>query len=391
MKNFEFHSPTKIYFGREQQKHVGEIIKGYGFKKVLIHYGGGSIKKTGLYDEVTKSLNEVKIDFVELGGVQPNPILGLVNEGIELCRKENVDIVLAVGGGSAIDSAKMIAVGAANDCDPWLFSTKQKTPKHALPIATILTLSATGSEASASAVITNEKLKLKRGYNSEFNKPLFSILNPELTFTVSPYQTACGIVDIIMHTLERYITVEGEADVTDRVAEAVLKSTIQAGKVAMKNPQDYDARATLMWAGTLSHNGLTGLGRDYYMVSHQIEHEISGMFEEVAHGAGLAVLFPAWAKYVYKYNIPRFCQYAVRVWNCEMDYANPENTAIAGIEATAKYFKEIDMPSSLSEFNISEHSFEEMAEKCTNYGERGLPGLIEYGKKEIIDILKLSM
>ena len=313
----------------------------------------------------------------------------MVKEGIGLCRKENVDIVLVVGGGSAIDSGKLIAVGAANDCDPWLFSMGKKTPKSALPIGTILTLSATGSETSASAVITNEELKLKRGYNSEFNRPLFSILNPELTFTVSPYQTACGIVDIIMHTLERYITMKGNAEVTDRIAEAVLKSTIQAGKVAMENPQDYEARATLMWAGTLSHNGLTGLGRDYYMVCHQIEHEISGMFEEVAHGAGLAVVFPAWAKYAYKYNMERFCQYAVRVWNCEMDYSNPENTAIAGIEATAKYFKEIGMPSSLSEFSITEDSFEEMAEKCTNYGERILPGLIEYGKKEIIDILNL--
>ncbi|NLX78182.1 MAG: iron-containing alcohol dehydrogenase [Clostridiaceae bacterium] len=391
MINFEFYCPTKVFFGRGQHKRVGEIIRNYGFKKVLLHYGGGSIKKTGLYDEVVKALNDAGIDFVELGGAQPNPVLGLVKKGIEICRKENVDLVLAVGGGSAIDSGKAIAVGAANDCDPWLFFSKKKEPERALPIGTILTLSATGSETSTSAVITNEELKLKRGLNTDLNRPLFSILNPELTFTVSPYQTACGIVDIMMHTVERYITQKGEAEVTDRIAEAVLKSTIQAGRKALKNPEDYEARATLMWAGSLSHNGLTGLGRDYFMVSHQIEHEISGMFEKVAHGAGLAVVFPAWMKYAYKYNIPRFCQYAVRVWNCEMDYENPENTAIAGIEATIDFFREIGMPTTLRELDVPEDSIEEMAVKCTNYGERILPGYIEYGKKEIIEILRLCL
>ena len=224
MNNFEFYCPTRVFFGRDQQKHVGEIIKGYGFKKVLLHYGGGSIKKIGLYDEVVKSLNDAEIDFVELGGAQPNPILGLVKKGIEICRKENVELVLAVGGGSAIDSGKAIALGAVNDCDPWLFFAKKKEPERALPVGTILTLSATGSETSTSTVITNEELKLKRGFNSELNRPLFSILNPELTFTVSPYQTACGIVDIMMHTAERYLTLKGEAEVTDRIAEAVLKS-----------------------------------------------------------------------------------------------------------------------------------------------------------------------
>lgn len=391
MVNFEFYCPTRVFFGRDQHKRVGEIIKGYGYKKVLLHYGGGSIKKTGLYDEVVKSLEDAGIDFVELGGARPNPVLGLVKKGIEICRKENVELVLAVGGGSAIDSGKAIAIGAVHDCDPWLFFAKKRKPERALPVGVILTLAATGSETSDSAVITNEELKLKRGLNTELNRPMFSILNPKLTYTVSPYQTACGIVDIIMHTAERYLTQKGEAEVTDRIAEAVLKSTIQAGRAALKNPRDYEARAVLMWAGSLSHNGLTGLGRNYFMVSHQIEHEISGMFPEVAHGAGLAVVFPAWMKYAYKYNIPRFCQYAVRVWNCEMDYANPENTVFAGIEATEGFFKEIGMPTTLKEINVHEDSIEEMAEKCTNYGERILPGYIEYGKKEIMDILKLCL
>lgn len=391
MKNFVYYAPTKVYFGKDEHKRAGEIVKGYGFKKVLIHYGGGSVKRTGLFDIVADSLTAAGIDYVEFGGVQPNPTLSFAKKGIELCRSENVDLVLAVGGGSAIDSGKIIAVGTMNDCDPWLFSSKKAIPDKALPIATILTLSATGSEMSASAVITNDELKLKRGYNSEFHRPLFSILNPELTYTVSPYQTACGIVDIMMHTLERYMTQKGEFELTDRFAESVLKTTIEAGRIAMKEPCNYEARANLMWAGSCSHNDLTGAGRDYFMVSHQIEHELSGMFDNVAHGAGLAVVFPAWAKYSYKYNIPRFCQYAVRVWNIEMNYEHPEITALAGITATENYFRELNMPLTLGELGIGRESIDEMAVKCTNYGARILPGLINYDKKEIIDILELCL
>jgi alcohol dehydrogenase YqhD (iron-dependent ADH family) len=391
MKNFEFYCPTRVFFGRGQHERVGSIIKEYGFKKILLHYGGGSIKKTGLYDTVIQALNNSGIDYVELGGAQPNPVLSLVREGIDLCRKEKVELVLAVGGGSAIDSAKAIAVGALNDFEPWLLFERKAAPKAALPTGTILTLSATGSETSDSTVITNEELKLKRGFSSALNRPLFSILNPELTFTVPAYHTACGIVDIFMHTAERYMTQKGEVDVTDRIAEAIMKSTINAGIAALKDPHDYDARAIIMWAGSLSHNGLTGTGRDYFMVSHKIEHEISGMFDNVAHGAGLAVVFPAWMKYAYKYNIPRFCQYAVRVWNCEMDYGNPEKTVLAGIEATERFFKSIGMPLTLGELGIGEDSIEEMAIKCTNYGERVLPGYIEYKKEDIIEILRLCL
>lgn len=391
MNNFEFYSPTRVFFGRGEHLRVGEIIRGYGFKKVLLHYGGGSIKETGLFDEVTGSLKNSGISFVELGGVKPNPVLSLAKRGIKICREEKVDLILAVGGGSVIDSGKIIAVGTANDCDPWLFSTKKAVPKRALPIGTVLTLAASGSETSASAVITNDELRMKRGYNSDFNRPLFSILNPELTFTVPPYQTACGVVDIMMHTLERYMTKKGEAEITDRIAEAVLKSAIHSAEVLMKNPRDYEARANMMWAGSLSHNDLTGAGRSYFSISHQISHEFSGMYENVAHGAALSVIFPAWAKYVYKHNLPRFCQYAVRVWNCDMDYEHPERTALAGIEATERFFKSLNMPLTLGELGIPEESIEEMAIKCTNYGERTLPGLIEYGKNEIMDILKLCI
>lgn len=391
MRNFDFYSPTRVFFGKGRHEQIGEIIKEYGFRKILLHYGGGSIKRTGLYDVVTKALKNSGIDYVELGGVRPNPVLSLVKKGIELCREEKIELVLAVGGGSVIDSAKLIAVGTMNDCDPWLIVTKEVTPKAALPVGTILTLSATGSETSSSAVITNEELKLKRGYGSDFNRPLFSILNPELTFTVPPYQTACGIVDIMMHTLERYMTQKGEVDITDRIAEAVLKSTIRAGRIVMENPYDYDARATIMWAGSISHNDLTGAGRDYFMITHQLQHEISGMFENVAHGAGLAVVFPAWLKYTYKQNLSRVCQYAVRVWNCEMDFENPEKTALSGIEETEKYFKSLGMPLTLGELGIGEESIKEMAAKCTNYGTRLLPGFMRYEEKELEEIYRLCL
>lgn len=391
MNNFEFYSPTKVFFGKGQHERVGEIIEKYGYKKVLLIYGSGSIKKTGLYDTVKKSLETSGIEFAAMGGVQPNPVLSLVKEGIKLCREENAELILAVGGGSVIDTAKLIGAGAINDCDPWLFLTKEKVPKGALPVGTILTISAAGSETSSSAVITNEELKMKRGYNSDYNRPLFSILNPELTFTVPPYQTACGIVDIMMHTMERYMTQKGEAELTDRIAESVLKATIKAGRAVMENPYDYEARATLMWAGSLSHNDLTGVGRDFFMVSHQLSHEISGMFENVAHGAGLAVIFPAWMKYFYKYNLPRFCQFAVRVWNCEMDYEHPEKTAFQGIEACESFFKFLGMPLTLGELGIGEGSIKEMAIRCTNYGKRSLPCYIQCGEKEIEDIYRLCL
>ena len=388
MKNFEYYAPTRVIFGRDTHKQVGEIIKGYGFHRVFLHYGGGSIKKSGLYDTVVNALKENGIEYTELGGVQPNPTLAFAKKGIEICREFKADLVLAVGGGSAIDSAKIIAVGSQNEGDPWRFSMKQDTPKAALPVATILTIAATGSEMSASAVITNEELGLKRGYNSPFHRPLFSILNPELTYTLPPYQTACGVVDIMMHTLERYMTQHSEMELTDRIAESLLKTVIAAGRTAMADPCDYDARANLMWAGSLSHNDLTGCGRDFFMVSHQLEHEVSGMFPKVAHGAGLAVIFPAWARYVLQENTARLAQYAVRVWNCDMSFDHPERTALEGIDKTAAFFKELGMPSKLSEFGITEAAIPEMAVKCTNFGKRTLPGVKELGQKEIEDIFR---
>ena len=267
---FEFYTPTKIFFGPDKENQVGEIIKSYGYKKILLHYGGGSIRRSGLYDRVIQALGQCQIQYVELGGVEPNPKLSLVRKGVALCKREKVELVLAVGGGSTIDSAKAIAVGACCDADPWEFSSKRLTPEHALPVGTILTLAASGSEMSSSAVITNEDGLLKRGYNSDFNRPLFSILNPKLTYTVSKFQTGCGIVDIMMHTLERYFTLSTDVDLSDRLAEGLLQSVIRAGRVAIDHPEDYEARATLMWAGSLSHNDLTGAGRQVSLDVHQL-------------------------------------------------------------------------------------------------------------------------
>lgn len=390
MLNFEFYTPTKMIFGRDTHKRVGEIIKGYGFRKVMLHYGGGSIKKNGVFDAVTASLHDAGIEFLDFGGAEPNPKLSLVEQGAALCREQDIELVLAVGGGSAIDSAKEIAVGAKYDGSTWDFSTKVKTPQAALPVGVILTLSASGSEMSASAVITNDKLGLKRGYNTELHRPLFSICNPELTFTVNKFQTGCGIVDICMHTLERYFSKSPDTPLTDAIAEAVVKQTVAAGRRAIENPEDYDARADLMWASSLSHNDLTGCGRDTFMACHQIEHELSGKYDFVAHGAGLSVIFPAWAKYVYKHNVPRFVQFANRVWDIPVNEENPEETALAGIAATEAYFAEIGMPVRLSQLNVGNEAFDEMAQKCTNNGARTLPGWLILGEKEIIDILELA-
>lgn len=391
MENFVYYTPTKVFFGKDTEKQVGEIVKGYGFSRVMLHYGGGSIQKSGLYDTVMASLTAQGITVLPFGGVQPNPKLRLVREGAKFCKENDVDLVLAVGGGSVIDSAKVIAIAAKYDCDPWDFSSKKVMPDRSLPVGTVLTLAASGSEMSSSAVITNEDGGLKRGFNSDQNRPLFSILNPELTYTLPPFQTACGIVDIMMHTLERYFSRSGGVELTDRIAEGLLKSVISAGKAVMQDPLDYEARAALMWAGSLSHNDLTSCGREMVLVVHQLEHELSGMYDRVAHGAGLAVLFPAWMKYIYKYNIARFCQYAERVWDCAPDAENPENTVLAGIQATEDFFRSIGMPLRLSDLGIGVEGIDEMAEKCTFFGGRTIADYIDLGKQEIKDIFTLAL
>ena len=299
MKNFNFISPTKIYFGKNREIEIGKIVKEFGYKKVLLHYGQSSIKKIGLYDKIVNSLREENIDFIELSGVEPNPKIELVRKGTTIVKDEKVDFILAVGGGSVIDSAKAISAGALVDFDPWLFNSHEKVCTNSIPVGVILTISAAGSELSNSCVITNGNIK--NGFNSDSIRPVFAIMNPELTYSVSKYQTACGIVDIMMHTLERFLVDYNHSDLVDDWALTLIKNVMKAGKIAIDNPNDYDARSTLMLASSFSHNGLTGLGNDFYFTVHKLEHQITGLYDHVAHGAGLSILFVPWAKVVYPY------------------------------------------------------------------------------------------
>jgi len=385
MLDFTYYTPTKVHFGKEKHKDVGKIIKDYGFKTIMMQYGQSSIKKSGLYDEVMSSLNENGIKVIEMGGVEPNPKLSFVKEAIKVARENNVELILAVGGGSVLDSSKYTATGAKYDGDVWDFPTRKATPMAGIPVGCILTIAAAGSEMSSSAVITNMELNMKRGYNSDFNRPLFAICNPELTYSVSPFQTACGIVDIMAHTMERYFTVCEPTDLTDRIAESILKALISAGKTLMENPHDYEARATMMWASSISHNDLTGCGRENALAVHQLEHALSGEFDFIAHGAGLAVLFPAWGRYIYKHNIPRFAQFARRVWDVVEE--NDEKAAIMGIEAMADFFKSINMPLTLREFKI-DNIAERLADLCTFGKTRSVKSYIDMDYDVIKEIFE---
>jgi alcohol dehydrogenase YqhD (iron-dependent ADH family) len=389
MNNFIYNTPTKVFFGKNEEDKLGQILKSYNIKKVLLHYGTSSIKKSGLYDKVVNQLNKANISFVELGGVTPNPKLSLALKGVELAKKENVDLILAVGGGSVIDSAKLIAVGAKVDFNPWLFSIHEKTPTNHIPVGVILTLSAAGSDMSSSCVITNEETKEKRGFNSEQNRPLFAILNPELTYTVSKFQTGCGIVDIMMHTLERYFSEYSNTPLTDNLALGLLKAVLDAGRIAISDPTNYNARATLMWANSLSHNGLTSCGKKFVMSVHQLEHEVSGMFDEVAHGAGLAVLWPAWAILACEHQPEKFQRFACEVMGIEKT-DDPLKDARDGVKALKEYFKEIGMPTSMNELNIDEKYFKELAYNFTFKGTRILDDIIAVNQVTAHQILKLT-
>ncbi len=384
MLDFTYYTPTKVFFGKNTHKKVGEIIASLGYNKIMLQYGRESIKKTGLYDEVMASLKASNVTVIEMGGVQPNPTLSFVREAIKIARQEQVQMILAVGGGSVIDSCKYTASGAKYDGDVWDFPSRKATPKDALPVGCILTMSAAGSEMSSSAVISNEELNMKRGYNSEFNRCKFAICNPELTFTVGKYQTACGIVDIMAHTMERYFIPVEDTPLTDGIAESILKAVIEAGKIVTLNPKDYNARATIMWASSLSHNDLTGCGRQNMLPVHQLEHALSGEYPEIAHGAGLAVLFPAWARFIYKHNVSRFSQFARRVWEvCEPD---DEKACLLGIQKMEEFFKALEMPLSLREFNIPEDCTAKLSELCTFNRQRVVSSYIDLGYEEIKEI-----
>jgi alcohol dehydrogenase len=388
MENFEFLSPTKIIFGKGSESKVGTETKKYG-KKVLLHYGGGSIKKSGLYDRVVNSLKEEHIEFIELGGVLPNPRLSLVYEGIKICRENNVDFILSVGGGSVIDSAKAIAAGVPYEGDVWNFYIGKGTPKEVIPNGVVLTIPAAGSEASQSSVITKEDEKLKRFLDVKTNKPKFAIMNPELTYTLPPYQTSCGASDIIAHIMERYFTNVRDVEFTDRLCEATLKTVINNALIVLEEPENYSARAEIMWAGTIAHNDLLSTGRIADFASHMIEHELSA-FNDVAHGAGLAIVFPAWMKYVYKHDIQRFVQFAVRVWNVEQTFDNPEKTALEGINRLETFYKSLGLPTKLSEIGIVEKDFDEMAEKCKRFDGDTVGNFVKLNGEDIKNIYKLA-
>lgn len=391
MDNFVYDTPTKVYFGKKEEENVGKYVAAFGATKVLVHYGSGSAKKSGLLDKVTAALDAEKISWVELGGVKANPELPLVRKGIELCKKEGVDFVLAVGGGSVLDSSKAIANGAANpDVDVWDFNLGKAQPKSSLKKGCILTLSAAGSEMSNSCVITNPDDGDKRGYGSPFNRMNFAIENPELTYSVNAYQTACGTVDIAMHTIERYFCPGTDTQLTDSIAEAVIKTINNAGVECIKNPDNYEARANMMWASSLAHNGLTQCGRFFQLTVHQFEHEVSGMYPEVAHGAGLAALWCSWARYVYKDSLDRFLQYAKNVWNVDIDFEHKEETVLKAIKMQEDFYKSIGMPVSLRELGVKKEDLETLALKCSRNKTRTLAGYKPLAYEDMVAIFNMA-
>ena len=391
MDNFTFYSPTYFVFGKDEEINAGHYVKRFGGSKVLIHFGGGSAQKSGLLDKIRSSLKNEGIRFVELGGVKPNPRDGLVYEGIDLCRKENIDFILAVGGGSVIDSAKAIAAGAVYDGDFWDYY-EGKTVDKALPIGTVLTISAAGSEGSGDSVITKEKGMFKRATTGEALRPKFSILDPALTQTLPAYQTACGITDILAHLYERYLTNTKDVEVTDRMIEALMLTMIKEGPIAVADSNDYQSRANIMWAGMMAHNNSCGVGRSQDWTSHNIEHELSALYD-CAHGAGLAVVMPAVFTYNLKHDVMRFAKVAVRVWGVEMDFEHPEVTALEGINALRRFLKSIGMPGNFAELGAKEEDIDELAHKCcygdVNTGTTG--GFVTLNEDDVKAIYRLML
>ena len=367
MKDFNYYAPTEVVFGEQSEEKVAGLVKKYGGHKVLVHYGGSSAKKSGLLDKMCALLKEGGVNAVLLGGVVPNPRLSLVHQGIDLCRKEGIDFIIAVGGGSVIDSAKAIAYGVPYDGDVWDVYLGKYTPDKALPIGCVLTIPAAGSEMSDSSVITNEEGWVKRGYSNNVCRAKFAIMNPCRTFTLPPYQTAAGVTDIMMHTMERYFTQDDDMDLTTELAEALLRTMKDSVFAVLKDPCDYRYRAQIMWGGSLAHNDLTGCGVTGDWATHQLGHELSGLFD-ATHGASLAAMWPSWARYVYKENISRFVRFAVKVMDITNDYTDPEGTALKGIEAMERFYHHIGMPINIKELvgrNVTEEEIKEMTRKCS--------------------------
>ena len=390
MENFSFYSPTKFVFGKDTENQAGNLVQEFGGKNVLLHFGGKSAEKSGLLDRVRNSLKASKIQFTELGGVHPNPLDDLVYQGIEICKKNSIDFILAVGGGSVIDSAKAIAMGVCYNGDFWDFYSGKAQPEKALPVGTVLTIAAAGSEGSGDSVITKKEGMVKRGAGGDCIRPRFSILNPALTQTLPSYQTACGATDIMAHVCERYFTNTKHVETTDRLCEAVLLAMINETPKVIKNPDDYEARANIMWAGMVAHNNIVGVGREQDWNSHGIEHELSGLYD-CAHGAGLAVIMPAWMKFVMKHDVMRFAQFAERVWGCKMDFSDPEKTAREGIEAFRNFLTSIGMPSTLSEVGGKESDIPILVKNfgLPSGGKTG--GFVHLSSEDVAEIYKLAL
>ena len=392
MKDFNYYSPTQVVFGRQSEDAVAGLVKKYGGTKVLVHYGGGSAKRSGLIDKMLRLLDEGGIQHVELGGVVPNPLLSMVYRGIEICRAEGVDFILAVGGGSVIDSAKAIAYGVEYYGDVWDFWDGKAVPQAALPIGSVLTIPAAGSELSDSCVITKDEGLLKRGVNSDLCRCRFAIMNPERTFTLPAYQTAAGATDIMMHTMERYFCKYQDMTLTDALAEALLRTVKDCALDVLRDPEDYRARAQIMWAGSLSHNNLMECGLEKDFATHRLEHELSALFG-VTHGAGLAAIWSSWARYMMPRHTSRFVQFAVNIMGVENDFSSPEQTAEKGIRAMERFYMEIGMPINIKELlgrEITDEEIELMADKCSR-GETITVGTLErLGRKEMIEIYNLA-
>jgi alcohol dehydrogenase YqhD (iron-dependent ADH family) len=388
MDNFDFRNPTKVVFGRETENRVGAEAAAYA-RRILLHFGGGSVRASGLLDRIKASLRAAGVEWVELGGVKPNPRLSLVHEGVRICKQEKLGLVLAVGGGSVIDSAKAIGMGVVIDHDVWDFYVGRGAPTATLPVGTVLTLPAAGSETSFSSVITKEEGDLKRYVDNETIYPRFSIMNPELCFSLPTFQMACGAMDIMSHLMERYFTNTRHVAFTDRMIEATMKTIIATAPKIKENPKNYDAWAEFMWAGSIAHNGLLNTGRVGDWASHMIEHEISGIYD-VAHGAGLAVVFPAWMRHVLKHDLDRFVQWAVRVWNVELDIFDREATAREGIARMEAFYQSLGLATTLGGLGVSGDRIDEMARKCTDGDAHTVGNFVKLDRAGVATVLRLA-
>ncbi len=392
IKDFNFYAPTRVVFGRKAEEQIGQLVSAAGATKVLLHYGGGSAERSGLLGVVRNQLQAAGINFVELGGVVPNPLLSKVYQGIELCRREKVDFILAVGGGSVVDSAKAIGYGIGYAGDVWDLWEAKAVPQSCLPIGVVLTIPAAGSEMSSSCVITKDEGKLKRGINSDLCRCRFAVMNPERTYTLPAYQTAAGATDIMMHTMERYFSKYDEMSLTDAISEALLRTVMDSVRQVLREPENYRHRAQLMWAGSLAHNDLTECGSEKDFGTHRLEHELSALFG-VTHGAGLAAIFPSWARWCVARHEARFVQFAVNVMGVTNDFSNPRQTALRGIEALEQFYHEIGMPTSIHELigrNITDSEIDEMVDKCSRGGTITVGAMEVLGPSQMREIYQLA-